>query len=89
MIEHAQQTISLHMEKGLHLRPAQRLASYAETFQAQIFLTFHGNKASVQSVLEILGLEVLGPCELTISAEGPDAVSAVNAVCSFLRGLAA
>ncbi|MBF5043907.1 phosphoenolpyruvate--protein phosphotransferase [Aggregicoccus sp. 17bor-14] len=73
---------------GLHARPATLLVATARRFQADVSLRLGERVANAKSVLSLLRLGAAGGCELTVSAEGPDAEAALQALVeAFARGL--
>ena len=87
MPEYAEKTITVCFNHGLHLRPIRRVVTCVEQFRADVFFGHLGKKAPANSALELLALELLGHCELTISAIGADALEAVQTTCSLLQEL--
>ena len=73
-------------ETGLHVRPASLLAKKAMSFESTIQVEMGGQTASAKSIMELLTLAAVGGSELTLSAEGPDAQQAVEALAAFIDG---
>lgn len=68
---------------GIHARPAARLVQTAARFQAEIHLTNSTTgrpSASARSITQISSLEALAGHEILISATGPDADAALEAI---------
>ena len=65
---------------GLHARPASRFAQLASQFQSQIWLERDGTSVDAKSILEVLTLACPQGTDLIVKAEGPDAISAVEAL---------
>lgn len=65
---------------GIHARPAALFVKTVSQFQSDIQVEKDGNIASGKSIMGLLTLE--GYCDSTIkvTAEGPDAEEALNAV---------
>ncbi len=67
---------------GLHARASARLVSTADRFESEVYLTRLDNQ-HIASAKSIMGLMMLAaPCgtKFMLSAEGPDAETAVSAV---------
>jgi len=65
---------------GLHARPSTQIATTASRFAADVQIVKDDQRADAKSVLELLMLAAEYGSELTITASGPDADAAVNAV---------
>ena len=78
-----QVTIKNHL--GLHIRAANKLCQLASQYTAQIIISNQHKQADASSVLALL---MLGSCQgqvLTISCQGDDAQSALNAICQLVE----
>lgn len=72
---------------GLHARPASLLAQTASRFEADVKLR-RSDAAAVVDASSVLGLLTLGaPCgtRLLVSADGPDADEALEAIEELIR----
>lgn len=68
----------------MHVRPAAQFVKAARMFDADITVTANGRRASATS---LLGLQMLGltrGTRVTLSAEGPQAVPAVDHLIALL-----
>ncbi|MBS1077195.1 HPr family phosphocarrier protein [Gluconobacter kondonii] len=73
-------TVSIVNHLGLHARPAAKIVTTAECFDAEATIA-HGS--NVVSALSIMGLMMLGAGEgqsVTLRAHGPQAVEVLNAL---------
>lgn len=70
---------------GLHARPAAVLASIAKQFNSDIQIHHRSKSANAKSVVAIMGLEINHGSQLTVSAQGPDAASAVKQIVKNLN----
>jgi phosphotransferase system HPr (HPr) family protein len=68
----------------LHARTAGALAVAAGRFAAAVRITAGGNSADAKSVLGVMGLGATTGQHVTVSATGPDASQAVEAVVAVL-----
>ena len=66
--------------QGVHLRPAYLIAELAGKYESDVNLESAGESVDGKSVLEIIGLAASQGTEINISANGPDATEAVNAI---------
>jgi phosphocarrier protein FPr len=67
-------------ETGLHARPAAVLASLARQYQSRVWIHRGEDQANAKSVVSIMALEVQFQDEIRISAQGPDARMALEAI---------
>jgi PTS hybrid protein len=77
----ARGTAVLRNRLGLHARPAAALARTASAFVSRVTV----NGADARSVLALVALGAVGGTEVVVSASGPDARTAVNAVVAELE----
>ncbi len=78
--------VVLTNKMGLHARPSTQVATTASRFAADITIAKDGMSVDAKSVLELLMLAAECGSQLSISAEGPDAKEAVNALAELVRG---
>ncbi|QSX34097.1 HPr family phosphocarrier protein [Shewanella avicenniae] len=70
---------------GLHARAATKLAVLANAFDANVTIIQGSKKASAGSVLGLLMLETGMGKTITLSAEGPEAEQALDAICQLIN----
>lgn len=70
---------------GLHARAASKFVTLASTFQSQIRLSKDERKVNGKSIMGIMMLAAGRGTTLTLSAEGPDAEAALEALDSLVR----
>ena len=80
-----ERTVPLLHRTGLHLRAAGRLAQTAGRFESEVRVGITGRSANAKSILDILTLAAGPGVNLTISAEGPDAGHAVEAIATLVQ----
>jgi phosphotransferase system HPr (HPr) family protein len=80
-------TVTLPDGVALHARPAADLVRAASKLPTPVTIAASGKRANVRSILEVLALGATGGTQLTLSASGPDATEAVNAIASVVNGL--
>ncbi|KFZ38856.1 phosphate ABC transporter permease [Shewanella mangrovi] len=70
---------------GLHARAATKLAVLANAFDANVTIIQGNKKASAASVLGLLMLETGMGKTITLSADGPEAEQALDAICKLIN----
>jgi len=65
---------------GVHLRVASRIVTLAQGLQSDIWLSSNARSANAKSILGMLELGAAQGTPLTITARGPDAKRAVEAI---------
>ncbi len=65
---------------GLHARAAAKLSHLANSFSANIFLLFNGDRVNAKSLLGILTLAAAVGKDITIEAEGKDESEAIKQI---------
>jgi phosphotransferase system HPr (HPr) family protein len=78
-------TVTVKNPQGLHLRPIERFAKLANTFEAQIEVINDSLRADGKSVLHILTLGATQGTNLVIEAAGPDAEAALQALVKLVE----
>ncbi len=81
------QTFAFIYACGLHARPCTALAALVKPFSAKVMLLYNGEKAHVNSVLEMLSMGAQGGGELTFEAEGNDAEKVLQKIGDFINTL--
>jgi phosphotransferase system HPr (HPr) family protein len=61
----------------------------ASKLPTPVTVAANGKRANARSILEVLALGAAGCTELTLSASGPDAAAAVNAIADVVKRLGA
>ncbi|MFC0544743.1 HPr family phosphocarrier protein [Kutzneria chonburiensis] len=79
---HAQTTVTL--PANLHARPAGRIAQAAARFTSTIRIEHAGRAINPTGVLSVMSLGATAGSTVTISAEGPDADTAVSSLADIL-----
>ena len=70
----------VHCESGLHNRQATYFVQKANEFDSSIWLESGNRKMNAKSLLGIMSLGIVTGATVTLSAAGPDAEAAVNAL---------
>lgn len=82
----ATQKVLINNDLGLHLRAAGILVQVATDFQSEITLRRGPTEANAKSIMSVLSLAAGKGTELTLAAEGEDAVRAVEALTKLIEG---
>ncbi|MDD8059979.1 MULTISPECIES: HPr family phosphocarrier protein [Shewanella] len=77
--------VTISNKLGLHARAATKLAILAADFDAEITLVQGEKQANAASVLGLLMLESGIGKMMTVTAKGPDAEAALEAVCNLIN----
>ncbi len=67
-------------DRGLHTRPATEIVKCASSYNSEIQFTYHKNVINAKSILGILILTAGKGARIKITAVGPDAEEAVDAL---------
>jgi phosphotransferase system HPr (HPr) family protein len=73
-------TLIVRNSSGLHARPAARLVEVARGFEAELVIERGEKQASCMSLIAIMKLGVSEGSEITLRADGPDAVPALDRI---------
>lgn len=77
--------VKLTNRMGLHARPSTQIATTVGRFASEVQLAKDGLAVDAKSVLELLMLAAECGTELTVTAQGPDAEEAVQAVVRLVQ----
>ncbi len=72
--------VIVRCESGLHNRQATYFVQKANEFSCSIWLESDNRKMNAKSLLGIMSLGIITGAVVTLSASGPDAEEAVNAL---------
>ena len=72
--------IVVRCESGLHNRQVTYFVQKANEFRSSIWLESDNRKMNAKSLLGIMSMSIITGASVTLSAEGPDAEDAVNAL---------
>lgn len=75
----------VRVHEGLHARPATRFVKLAKSFESDIEIVRDGKAASAKSSVKLMLLGVKEGQEVSVRAEGADAVEALEALIGFLE----
>ena len=77
--------IVVRCESGLHNKQATYFVQKANEFESSIWLEYDNRKMNAKSLLGIIYLGIVTGTTVTISASGPDAEEAVEALGALLQ----
>ncbi|KAA5612001.1 phosphoenolpyruvate--protein phosphotransferase [Rhodovastum atsumiense] len=76
--------VVLRIPTGLHARPAGIVSAAARGYQAEIAIALRDARANARSAVSLMGLGAQAGDILTLTARGPDAAAAVEAIATLL-----
>ncbi len=79
-------TFPVPLPHGIHARPAARLGELAKTFASSIRIECHDKTADLRSPIGLLSLGVRHDDSITLTAQGPDAATAIAAIADLILG---
>jgi phosphocarrier protein len=77
-------TASICNARGLHARASAKFVKLASSFEAEVQVTREGTTVDARSIMGLLMLGAGKGCVIEISAEGPDAQAAVEALADLV-----
>lgn len=80
----AERTAEIVNQRGLHARAAAKFAALAGEFEAEISVSKGGQTVSGRSIMGLMMLAAGIGSEVTLSAKGPDAEAALDAICKLI-----
>jgi phosphocarrier protein len=83
--EVAEVTLTLINPTGLHARPAKDFVQTANRFVANIRVQSGARTANAKSIFDVLQLQARQGAQLTITAEGADANTAIAALTELVN----
>jgi phosphocarrier protein HPr len=80
----ANRTATIINKRGLHARAAAKFAALAGKFDAEILVCKGGQTVSGRSIMGLMMLAAATGSEVALSATGPQAESALDAICTLI-----
>ena len=80
-----ERTVVVASAHGLHARPAALFVQEANKYASEIFVQKGDKKVNAKSIMGIMSLAVAKGTEIVISADGPDAEKAVEALAEMVN----
>ncbi len=84
MNEQLRRDAEIRNSKGLHARAAAKFCKTAGQFDAEIRVTRGDTEVSGSSIMGLMMLAAAPGSTIEIRASGPDAVAALNALCTLV-----
>ncbi|MGB7329561.1 MAG: HPr family phosphocarrier protein [Rubripirellula sp.] len=78
-------TVVVRNAEGLHARPADLLVRMASKYQAEIRIGKNSEWVDCKSILSLLTLGAAQGTELSVAADGIDAVDAINSITALFE----
>lgn len=80
----ARRTVEIVNERGLHARASAKFVKLAGTFDAEIQVARDGQSVDARSIMGLMMLAAGIGSSVEISAEGPEAEAALEALCDLV-----
>ena len=77
--------VIVRCESGLHNKQVTYFVQKANEFKSSVWLESENRRMNAKSLLGIMSLGIVTGAIVTLSAEGPDAEDAVNALDTMLQ----
>jgi phosphocarrier protein HPr len=77
-------TVEIMNERGLHARASAKFVKLAGTFDAEIQVARDGQSVDARSIMGLMMLAAGIGSSVEISAEGPEATAALDALCELV-----
>lgn len=77
--------VIVRCESGLHNKQVTYFVQKANEFKSSVWLESESRRMNAKSLLGIMSLGIVTGAVVTLSAEGPDAEDAVNALEAMLQ----
>ncbi|MEM9030737.1 MAG: HPr family phosphocarrier protein [Pseudomonadota bacterium] len=78
-------TVKIRNVKGLHARASAKFVKYAERYDAKIYVHKDGQTVCATSIMGLMMLAAAPGCRIELSASGPDAEKALDALASLVE----
>ena len=82
----AQATVEITNKRGLHARASAKFVKLASGFDAEVTVSKDGQSVDARSIMGLMMLAAGLGCCIDISAEGPEAETAVEALKALVEG---
>jgi len=80
----AHRTVEIVNKRGLHARASAKFVKLAATFDAEVQVAKDGQSVDARSIMGLMMLAAGPGSEIEITAEGPDAEAAAEALCALV-----
>jgi len=79
-------TVEITNKRGLHARASAKFVKLASSFDAEVTVTKDGQSVDARSIMGLMMLAAGVGCCIDISAEGPQAQAALEALQALVEG---
>ncbi|HZL60496.1 MAG TPA: HPr family phosphocarrier protein [Stellaceae bacterium] len=79
-------TVTIRNQRGLHARAAARFVKLAFEYEAEVTVTKTGASVSGRSIMGLMMLAAGPGTAIELSATGPDAAGAIDALAALITG---
>ncbi|MGB0922295.1 MAG: HPr family phosphocarrier protein [Alphaproteobacteria bacterium] len=76
--------LTIQNVKGLHARASAKFVETASSFEADIIVSRDGQSVNATSIMGLMMLAAARGCDIALSASGPQAVEALDALESLI-----
>ena len=80
----ASRTVEIINERGLHARASAKFVKMASSFDAEVTVSRDGASVDARSIMGLMMLAAGIGSTIDISAEGPEAAAALEALCELV-----
>jgi phosphocarrier protein len=77
-------TVEIVNERGLHARASAKFVKMASSFDAEVTVSREGASVDARSIMGLMMLAAGIGSTIDISAEGPEAAAALEALCELV-----
>ncbi len=84
MTEPIVRTVEIVNERGLHARASAKFVTLAGTYDAEVLVSKDGHTVDARSIMGLMMLAAGIGSNIEITAEGPQADEAVEALCALV-----
>lgn len=76
--------VTIVNQRGLHARAAAKFVKLASAFDAEVAVERNGTRVGGRSIMGLMMLAAAKGCDVVLSAEGPDADRALDALAELI-----
>ena len=80
----AERTVEILNKRGLHARASAKFVKLASSFEAEVQVSKDGQTVDARSIMGLMMLAAGIGSTIDISAEGPEAEAALEALCELV-----
>lgn len=76
----------IRLENGLEARPVALLVQVASQYDSSVYIEYGDKRVNAKSIMGMMTLVLVAGDKVTVTAEGPDEETAVDAIVTYLSG---